>query len=352
MTTPSHSPLPNRAAPGIRMNEADTKPIHARREVDAKPSGWAAAQRSPLLWVGLAALLLVAEYLAGPAVQLTAWYIVPIGLAAWYGEPRWGVALAVAMPLIAAALLLLGPAEQSGWTLAALTFNTLGQIAAFSLLAATAARTAQQHKQVAVDLREVETGHQQLKRQLHLLERRGKSAPVRLRLKLLNRAAELCAVAGERAGAAVYYGRAIDALLDMGEYDRAAILCRRLIRVFPEVVRAHATLAVIAIGKNLTADAERHLEDYVGAAIWAERESLTRARLRAIAEAADDEPMRSTIAHHLWQLGDHTGSKKILYPELVGTAPDGSAPPLDQEERWQRLITVARMGPDELKRLA
>jgi tetratricopeptide (TPR) repeat protein len=334
------------------MTDVSTKPIPARREVAAATSTWLAAQESPLFWLGLAAILMLAEHLAGPLVQLTAWYIVPVGFAAWYGESRWGVALAVTMPLVAAALLLAGPSEQSGRTLAALAFNTLTQIAAFSLLAVTAARLARQHKQVAVDLREAEAGHQQLKRQLHALERRGKSAPVQLRLKLLNRAAELCAVAGERAGAAVYYGRAIDTLLDSGEYDRAAMLCRKLIRVFPEVVRAHATLAVIAIGKNLTGDAERHLEDYVGAAIWAERESLTRARLRAIAEAADDEQLRSTIAHHLWQLGDHTGSKKILYPELAGAAPGGSAAALDPEERWQRLIALARMGPDELRRLA
>lgn len=334
------------------MTQATTQSIQTRREVDAEASGWTVAQRSPLLWLALAAVLLMAEYLAGPLVQLTVWYGVPVAFAAWYGEQRWGVTLAVVMPLIAAVFFLTGPTEQSGRTLAALAFNTLSQIAAFSLLSVAAARLAGQHKQVAVNLREAEAGHQQLKRHLHVLERRGKSAPVGQRLKLLNRAAELCAVAGERAGAAVYYGRAIDTLLASGNYDRAAMLCRKLIRVFPEVVRAHATLALIAIGKHLPGDAERHLEDYVGAAIWAERESLTRARLRAIAEAADDEQMRGTIAHHLWQLGDYAGSKKILYPELAGAAPEGSAPTLDPEERWRRLVIVARMGPDELKRLA
>ncbi|MDQ3308897.1 MAG: hypothetical protein M3497_02090 [Gemmatimonadota bacterium] len=334
------------------MTEANTQSIQARRQVEAEAGGWKAAQRSPLFWLGLAASLLVAEYLAGPRVQLTALYIVPVALAAWYGESRWGVALAIAMPLIAAVFFLTALSEHSGPTWGAVAVNALSQMAAFALLATIAARLAGQHKQVAVDLREAEAGHQQLKRQLHILERRGKSAAVPQRLKLLNRAAELCAVAGQRAGAAVYYGRAIDTLLASRDYDRAAMLCRKLIRVFPEVVRAHATLAVLAIGKNLTSDAERHLEDYVGAAIWAERESLTRARLRAIAEAADDEQLRSTIAHHLWQLGDQTGSKKVLYPELVGAMADDSAPPLDPEERWDRLITVARMGPDELKRLA
>lgn len=327
-----------------------TSPISVSREASATADADTEAQHSPLLWVGLAAAVMLAEYLTGPFVRLAVWYTVPVALAAWYGGQQWGVSLAAGMPILGFAMFLFGLGEPSGQSWVAATFNHLSEIAALSLVAVVTSRIAHQNQLAVTKLREAEASRQHLERQLKALEGRAESAPLRLRIKLLSRAAELCAIAGERARAAVYYGRAIDVLLESGYYDRAGSVCRKLIRVFPEVVRAHATLAVIAIGKHLNRDAERHLENYVGAAIWAEKESLTRARLRAIAEATGDEQIRGAIAHHLWQLGDQAGSKNVLYPQQVeGTDTGDTNPPLDLEERWQRLIRVARMGPSELK---
>lgn len=333
----------------ISHAQMSTSPISVSKK-PAVAGADAETQHLLFLWVGLAAAVMLAELFTGPSVHLAVWYTVPVGLAAWYGGQQWGVSLAAGMPILGFAMFLFGLAERSAHAWAAATFNLLSEIAALSLVAVVTSHVARQNQLAVVKVREAEASRQHLERQLKALEGRAESAPLRPRIKLLSRAAELCAIAGERARAAVYYGRAIDALLESGYYDRAGAVCRKLIRVFPEVVRAHATLAVLAIGKHLNRDAERHLEDYVGAAIWAERESLTRARLRAIAEATDDEQIRGTIAHHLWQLGDQAGSKNVLYPQQMEASDTGDAnPPLDAEERWQRLIRVARMGPSELR---
>jgi hypothetical protein len=60
----------------------------------------------PRWWVAVAAALGWVDYLTGPNSQFPVAYVIPVTLAAWYSG-RWpAVALAVAMPLIHAALLL------------------------------------------------------------------------------------------------------------------------------------------------------------------------------------------------------------------------------------------------------
>ena len=54
----------------------------------------------PLWWVGIAGLLLWADYVTGPKTQFPVVYVIPVTLAAWYSG-RWpALALAVAIPLV------------------------------------------------------------------------------------------------------------------------------------------------------------------------------------------------------------------------------------------------------------
>jgi hypothetical protein len=54
----------------------------------------------PLLWLGLAALLLGADFLTGPAIQFPILFLAPIALAAVYSGRRWGLILAIGMPIV------------------------------------------------------------------------------------------------------------------------------------------------------------------------------------------------------------------------------------------------------------
>ena len=55
---------------------------------------------SPACWLTLSALIAIADYVTGPGVTFSIFYIVPVALATWYSGWRWGLALACGMPLI------------------------------------------------------------------------------------------------------------------------------------------------------------------------------------------------------------------------------------------------------------
>jgi hypothetical protein len=54
----------------------------------------------PLLWLGLAVVILAADFLTGPSIQFPILFLGPIALAAVYSGRRWGLTLAIGMPLV------------------------------------------------------------------------------------------------------------------------------------------------------------------------------------------------------------------------------------------------------------
>jgi hypothetical protein len=54
---------------------------------------------SPASWIGLALICVPIDYYTGPVIQFPLFYLAPIGLASYYGRARWGLALAVVLPL-------------------------------------------------------------------------------------------------------------------------------------------------------------------------------------------------------------------------------------------------------------
>src|SRR2546421_12372724 len=88
-----------------------------------------------------------------------------------------------------------------------------------------------------------------LERQLKALEAQADEAMPGFGAQFLNRAGDLCLEARLNRRALVYYGKAIDSYLHGGRYDPAAAVCRKLLRVSPHSVRAHCTLAWLALGE-------------------------------------------------------------------------------------------------------
>ena len=64
----------------------------------------------PAAWVGLAALLLGADYFLGPFISLSILFVIPVVLAARFSGGRWGITLGVLMPSVHFALHLGEPA--------------------------------------------------------------------------------------------------------------------------------------------------------------------------------------------------------------------------------------------------
>ncbi len=53
----------------------------------------------PAVWLGLATLILVLDYLAGPFISLAILFVIPVALASRFSGSRWGITLGVMMPM-------------------------------------------------------------------------------------------------------------------------------------------------------------------------------------------------------------------------------------------------------------
>lgn len=186
-----------------------------------------------------------------------------------------------------------------------------------------------------------------LERELRALEAEAGAAPTGSGGKFLNRAGDLCAQAGQRARALSYYGRAIDSYLEGGRFDAAGGVCRKLLRISPDAVRARCTLAWLAIGKGLAGDATREMTQYVRAASQAGQGKIARKQLHLMAQATPGPALHRLIAELLLELGDETGAERLLQAAGDGEGEEETLP-ADQEVHWARVLRAALMGPDEL----
>lgn len=188
-----------------------------------------------------------------------------------------------------------------------------------------------------------------LEQELRLLERQAKEASPGYETQFLNRAGNLCVEAGHPQRALSFYGRAIDAYLESGRFSAAEVVCKKLLRMAPDAVRARCTLAWLAIGKGYRSGTDEEIADYVRAAEKAHREGLATKQLRMMAEAAVNTELRELIAEHLLELGDAEGADRVfhaIYAERNGLRPP---PVADEGKLWGRLLRAALMGPEELK---
>lgn len=77
----------------------------------------------PLWWVGIAGVLLWADYVTGPKTEFPVVYVIPVTVAAWYSG-RWAaLALAIALPLVHA--MFLTTLWHQPWSLATLAETTI-----------------------------------------------------------------------------------------------------------------------------------------------------------------------------------------------------------------------------------
>lgn len=93
-----------------------------------------------LCWAMLSFFVLVADYFSGPFIQLPILFLCPITLATWYSGLRWGLALAVVLPLVR---ITFSAFWQVPWTIMTATLNGFIQIAvllAFAFLVDQAAQ--------------------------------------------------------------------------------------------------------------------------------------------------------------------------------------------------------------------
>ncbi len=168
----------------------------------------------------------------------------------------------------------------------------------------------------------------------------------------LSHAGDLCLGAGQRQRALGYYGRAIDVYLTAGRYDAAAAVCRKVLRIAPRAVRTRATLAWLALGRGVHADARRAIEDYVRAAQRAGDEQRAARQMALMAQATRDPDLRRVLAELLAHLGAGTDAEQIMH-DLAAGRDARTLPSVEQQERiWAQVLRAALMGPRELDEAA
>jgi tetratricopeptide (TPR) repeat protein len=132
------------------------------------------------------------------------------------------------------------------------------------------------------------------------------------RARLMNTAGDLCFDAGQHERALQYFDAAIDLYIAAARFAAGAAICEKLLRLNPRIIRAHCTLAWLAIARGLDDDAVRRVEDYGEAALRLERPAIAQRQLRAMAEEVDSEGILEAIAHALLKLGDSVSADRIF----------------------------------------
>jgi hypothetical protein len=107
-----------------------------------KPPKWL-----PLMWVGIATVILAAEYFTGPLIALSVVFVIPVALAARLSGRWWGIALGVLMPLAHFGFTLLW---QTPWTLADSLINAGIRMAVLVTFAVLIARVTRQAREIRV----------------------------------------------------------------------------------------------------------------------------------------------------------------------------------------------------------
>lgn len=181
--------------------------------------------------------------------------------------------------------------------------------------------------------------------EIHRNEARTENVDPLLSARLWNRLGTL-AHAERDEEALKYLGNAIDAYLECGYFDAAAALCRRVIRLHPEVVRARCTLAFLSIGRRNLGDAVQEITEYTMAAKRTGTQLYAIPRLRLMAQATYDPSVLRCITSALGELGDGEGQEYVREHIQEGQ----SAVADDAGDRWERLLAVALLNREQLRR--
>lgn len=150
---------------------------------------------------------------------------------------------------------------------------------------------------------------------------------------LLKRAGDLCVSMEQRGKALGWYGRAVDQSLELGDAEGAAQICRLIIFVQPEAVRARCTLTWIAIGTGDQAAAVESLGDYADAARRAGQEAIAARQLGLMFDAAADRAFRERLVFEMTTLNDVERAADLA-ERLRAPAPPAPA----REQLWASVL--------------
>lgn len=160
------------------------------------------------------------------------------------------------------------------------------------------------------------------------------AAAPRTRAILLKRAGDLCASMGESRRALVWYGRAVDQYLELRDTAAAGLICRMILYVHPDAVRARCTLCWIDIAAGRHEQAATRVWEYAEAARKAGQQQVAAQQLGWMFDAAGEGPLRERIVFALLRLGDEERAGSLSQRH----DPAALALPGDQASVWAQVM--------------
>lgn len=159
------------------------------------------------------------------------------------------------------------------------------------------------------------------------------------RARIFNLAGDICFDSGARERALSYFGRAIDVHLDARQLDAVVSVCKKIVRLTPEVVRARCTLAWLALGRGVIEEANLRITEYARAAATAGQEQTASRHLRLMTDVAVNQEVLQSLAEALLELGDDVGANRA-FGAAMGHAESKATAPMDSELRWSTVLRV------------
>jgi len=101
----------------------------------------------PLTWIGLAALILVVDFLSGPLISFSIFFVIPVALASRFNGRRWGIVLGALMPIAHFGFMLFWSAP---WTLGDAMINAAIRIVVLVGFAVLIDRVTHQAREIRV----------------------------------------------------------------------------------------------------------------------------------------------------------------------------------------------------------
>lgn len=152
----------------------------------------------------------------------------------------------------------------------------------------------------------------ELTRHLEYLEDKAARASYGMDAYIFNEAGDLCVAVDREFEARRYFGRAIDGFLDSGRFDVAHAIARKILRLYPEVVRARCTLAWISIGKGIRPVMAKSLRDYASAARELGMERPLVRELGWMADIVSDKDMLLEMGEWLLDSGASAEADRVF----------------------------------------
>lgn len=159
------------------------------------------------------------------------------------------------------------------------------------------------------------------------------------RARACEAAGDACVYESAIEEAKVNYGWAIDAFLEGRAFEEAIRICRKLIRLSPDVVRTRYTLLFLLVGLGRHEEARAALGEYVKVVRASGTRTFAVPRLQLLAHVTEDPETTDMIESILTELG----AEQLGYTVHHARDYPASEPANDAErvERWETLLPIA-----------